>query len=158
MKNETAVVPPVSLDPRCLVRLKTLCLVGMGIYICLNIVDFILTFALIRVSGGVAYESNPIAAACLERYGWEGLAFFKLGGVLAFVAATVLMLSRSPRVAAGVVALGCAVLLSVTSYSYSLLEATRREYAELDRVWGRSTYNQDSDPVVACIPSRYEFR
>jgi hypothetical protein len=81
-------------------------------------------------AGGGAYESNPVAAACLERHGWHGLALYKAAGVVAFAGTLVLLIRRSPKVAAGVVTFGCAVLVAVTTYSHNLLVDTHRENEE----------------------------
>jgi len=56
------------------VTTKRLALLGLGFYAVLSVVDFVFTFALIRLSGGAAYEANPVAAAWLDRFGWPGLA------------------------------------------------------------------------------------
>jgi hypothetical protein len=100
--------------------LKRCCWAGLGLYAGLSVADWLLTFALLNTNPQ-AFESNPLAAACLERHGWGGLAVFKAVGVLVFAAAVVLLVRRRPPVAAGVVALGCAVLLAVTGYSHQLL-------------------------------------
>ena len=79
----------------------------------LSVADLKLTSALLHAGGG-AYESNPVAAACLEQHGWHGLALYKAAGVVAFAGALCLLIRRSPKVAAGVVTFGCAVLLSLS--------------------------------------------
>ena len=112
--------------------LKCFCWSGLGLYAILSVADWMLTFALLSAHPG-AVESNPLAAACLEQHGWDGLALYKLGGVVVFTAAVVLIIRRRPRVAAGVVALGCSVLLWVTTYSHSLLCDAHREAAERER-------------------------
>lgn len=117
-------------------RLKLAIWLGLGLYALLSITDWMMTYTLLRMHPG-AVESNPLAAACLERYGWDGLAFYKAGGVLVFVGAIGLLIRRRPPVAAGVVALGCAALLWVTAYTHTLIIDAHRENAALaaDAAW-----------------------
>ncbi len=110
--------------------MRAYCWIGLGLYALLSIADFGLTSALLRANGG-AYESNPFAAACLERHGWRGLAVYKTAGVLAFAGTLFLLIRHRPKAGAGIVTLGCVVLLSVTTYSHGLLMDTHRENAEL---------------------------
>lgn len=104
---------------------------GLGLYALLSVADFQLTSALLRANDG-AYESNPVAAACLEQHGWDGLAVYKFAGVLVFAAALFLLIRHNPKAGAGVVTLGCVVLLSVTTYSQELLLDAHRENAEIE--------------------------
>ena len=105
-------------------KTKLFCLVGLGLYTALSAADFALTFSLIEGSRGEAFEANPIAAVWLEEHGWAGLAAFKAAGVLVFLGTIVLLVRRRPRVAAGLVALGCSVLIGVTTYSGRLMGKT----------------------------------
>lgn len=105
-------------------KTKLFCLVGLGFYVALSVADFALTFSLIEGSGGEAFEANPIAAVWLEEHGWTGLAAFKGAGVLVFLGTIALLVRRRPRVAAGLVALGCSVLIGVTTYSGQLMGKT----------------------------------
>jgi hypothetical protein len=109
--------------------LKLYCWIGVGLYAILSIADLILTFNLLRVNRA-AYESNPIAARCLEQFGWGGLTAYKAGAVLIFISATALIARRRPTVGAGVVTFGCAVLFSVTTYSQNLIEDAHGKIAE----------------------------
>jgi Domain of unknown function (DUF5658) len=112
------------------VALRTYCWLGLVLYGALSAADLALTAALLRANGR-AYESNPAAAACLERYGLRGLAVFKAAGLVAFAGAVFLLVRRRPPAAAGVVTFGCLVLLWVTTYSHGLLIQTHRENAEM---------------------------
>lgn len=95
---------------------------ALAVFVALSVTDFVQTYFLIHNSGGAVYEANPVAAPWLERYGWDGLAAYKLGAVLVVVGAVVAMAQRDRRVAVGVAALGCAAVLSVTLYSHGLIE------------------------------------
>jgi hypothetical protein len=115
-------------------RWKTAIWPGLGLYVLLSAADWVLTYALLRLHPG-AFESNPLAAACLERHGWGGLALYKAGGVLVFLGAVYLLARRRPAVAAGVVGVGCAVLLSVATYTHGLIcdeSRAQRELADSD--------------------------
>jgi hypothetical protein len=118
--------------------LKLMVWIGLGLFALLSATDWLLTFALLRGQPD-AFEANPLAAACLERYGWVGLGFYKLAGVVVVIASVILLLRRQPPVAAGVVALGCAVLLCVTVYTHQLICASRQEAREMaeDAAWPR---------------------
>lgn len=110
-------------------KTKLFCLVGLGFYTALSAADFLLTHTLIEGSGGQAFEANPIAAVWLEEHGWAGLAAFKAAGVLVFLGTIALLVPRRPRVAAGLVALGCSVLIGVTTYSQGLIGQTDDPFA-----------------------------
>lgn len=114
--------------------MKLVCLLGLGLYAALSVTDFRLTYTLIEGTGGVVFEGNPIAASWLEQYGWRGLAAYKIVTVSLFVSTCVYIASRRPRTAAVVIALGCVVLLAVTSYSRRLIEAHKTEYPGIDYV------------------------
>jgi uncharacterized protein DUF5658 len=105
---------------------KRIWLAGLALFALLSATDFAQTYALISQSDGGVYEANPVAGAWLERHGWGGLAAFKVGAVAVFTGAAALLLVRRPKAGAGVMALGCAALLSVTIYSSQLLAAARR--------------------------------
>jgi hypothetical protein len=109
--------------------LKLVVWMCLGLYVLLSAADWVMTHALLRAYPE-AMEANPLAAACLEQYGWHGLALYKAGGVFAFVGAVFLLVRRRPVVAAGVAAMGCAVLLSVTFYTHGLICEAHRDAAE----------------------------
>ncbi|QJW92881.1 DUF5658 family protein [Frigoriglobus tundricola] len=117
--------------------LKLAVWMGLGLYALLSATDWMMTHALLKLHPD-AVEANPIAAACLDLHGWDGLALFKVGGVLMFLGAVFLLVRRRPAVAAGVVAIGCSVLLSVTVYTHSLILQAHREAAEEDVAWPKA--------------------
>jgi hypothetical protein len=128
-----------------LVRWSLFCWVGLVLYGLLSVADLKLTTALLRAGGG-AYESNPVAAACLERHGWRGLAYYKGAGVVAFAGALILLMRHRPKVAAAVVTFGCAVLVAVTTYSHDLLLETHRENEQTGGAFFKSE-------LVASLPA-----
>jgi len=128
---------------------------GLGLYTLLSATDWMMTNALLRLHPG-AVEANPIAAACLDLHGWDGLALFKTGGVLIFVGAVFLLVRRRPAVAAGVVVMGCAVLLSVTVYTHSLILQAHKEAAEEDVAWPK-VETADRDGIETAVPERCWF-
>jgi hypothetical protein len=106
---------------------KVYCLVGLILYAALSVADWSLTWALIRGSDGAVSEGNPVAAWCLARYGWPGLALFKAGCTATFAGAVGLLVRRQPRAGARMVTLALLALTLVNSYSLGLLAQLRRE-------------------------------
>lgn len=104
------------------VRAKSVCLLGLLLFAGLSAVDYAQTYALIRHGDAKVYEANPVAAAWLDGYGWQGLALFKAGSILLFIGATALLAYRRPRVGMAVIGGACLVLLLVTVRSRALLE------------------------------------
>ncbi len=92
----------------------------MCLFLALNLSDFALTWLLLRRSGG-AYESNPAAAWCLQRFGWTGLIAFKLGMCLAATLLIVAVSRSRPRAAGRILYFACASLLAVVLYSGTLV-------------------------------------
>jgi uncharacterized protein DUF5658 len=129
------------------VRWRIYCVVAFAAYALLSAVDLKLTAALLNANPG-AYESNPFAAACLEQHGWQGLAVYKIAGVVAFAGALLLLLRHRPKVASAVVTFGCAVLVAVTTYSLDLLSAAHAEPVQMDQTWDATEYVADR-PLTA---------
>lgn len=102
-------------------RSNRLWLAGLAVFVVLSATDFAQTYALIETGGGAVYEANPVAGPWLERYGWAGLAAYKLAAVLVVAGVVVVLAGRSRRAATGVAAAGCAAVLCVTLYSRDLL-------------------------------------
>jgi hypothetical protein len=100
---------------------------GMGLFALLSAADWALTFALLRLEPG-ASEGNPVAAACLERYGWDGLALYKFGATAVVLGCVWLLARRRTAVAAGVLAFSCGALLAVTTYTHELIRETHSEH------------------------------
>jgi hypothetical protein len=76
-----------------------------------------MTWYLVQGSGGHVYESNPVAGAWLESFGWAGLMVFK-GLAILLVGGSALYISyHRPRVAGRVLVFACAVTAGVVLYS-----------------------------------------
>ena len=106
------------------------------LFAALSLADLALTWFLLERRGGGAYEQNPVAASCLARFGWAGLAAFKLGSVLLTVALVLTVARRRPRVAGRVLTFGCAALLAVLLYSGSLVARVQAESARVEQAEG----------------------
>ena len=89
----------------------------------LSLADLMLTWTLLRSTGGAIYETNPIANAWLTNYGWLGLIVFKLLTVLLFASACVLVSYYRPGKVTQLVNLGCFLVGAVVLYSLYLLRA-----------------------------------
>ena len=149
-------------------RLKYFVWLGLGLYALLSATDWVFTFAARPCGHPVRVEANPVAAACLERYGWAGLAIFKAAGVLVFVAAVLTILRRRPSVATVVTTGACAVLLSVVVYTHGLLCESHRDAVERarDAAWpkpkdrpadvepGRCWFAPDAPSAPATVAAR----
>ena len=130
--------------------------VGLTLFAILSALDLLLTSALLRANVG-AYESNPVAAACLEQHGWGGLALYKIGAVVAFAGAVFLLIRRRPKVGAVMVTLGCLILLSVTSYSHRLLLDTHRENCATGPHRGPSRASHCAIDYARCAALRWKL-
>ncbi|MFO0803986.1 MAG: DUF5658 family protein [Gemmataceae bacterium] len=133
---------------------KLFCLFGLGAYVALSVADFALTYALLQLSDGIAYESNPIAAACLDRHGWGGLAAFKAALVLVFVGTVGYVATRKKRVAALLAVYGCAMLASVVLYSQQLVGEVRHEIASRGPAWGPPPADPLREPYLGLFAQR----
>jgi hypothetical protein len=105
-------------------RLRIYCWLGLACYVVLSVTDLLFTSALLK-GNCEAYESNPVAAAFLERHGLRGLALYKIGGVVVFLGSVALLARRRPKMAAALVTFGCSVILSVVVYSHALIREAR---------------------------------
>jgi hypothetical protein len=136
--------------------LKLLLWCGLGLYAVLSAADLLLTSALLRLNPA-AFESNPLAAAWLERHGWGGLAVYKALTVAVFIVAVMLLARRRRGVAVGVVGFGCTALLWVTIYSHGLLCQSHREATDRpDTSWVTPQATRPHDAGVR-LPTRCWF-
>src|SRR5260370_38691788 len=86
----------------------------------LGLTDLDLTCYLLRTSSGQFYESIPVACWWLARWGWAGLAGFKLAVVLLVIVAVNRAARHRPRTAACVLSFACGATAVVIGYSCSL--------------------------------------
>jgi hypothetical protein len=93
----------------------------LALFFSLSVADLVLTWWLIVQTGNEIYESNPVAAWWLTRYGWAGLAIFKALAVLMVTALAVLISLSQPRVGGRVLGFGCAAVGAVVCYSVFLI-------------------------------------
>jgi hypothetical protein len=91
------------------------------LYLALSVLDLCLTYRLLHVGGGHIYESNPIANAWLNRYGWLGLTGFKVASMILVASATVVVSLRHPRAGGGILTFACSAVAIVVLYSFSLV-------------------------------------
>ena len=89
----------------------------------LGLIDLSLTWYLLRFSSGHFYESNPVARWWLVRWGWAGLAGFKIATVLVVLASVSLIARSRPRRAMQVLTFACAATVLVVGYSCILLRS-----------------------------------
>jgi hypothetical protein len=97
------------------------------LYSSLSMGDFLLTSILLVRGNGQVYESNVIAAAWLDKFGWTGFAVFKLTATLVFVGACCCVAFRRPFVARKLATLGCCVVGGVLIYSSIVLFETKSD-------------------------------
>jgi hypothetical protein len=94
--------------------------VRLALYTLLSVADLGLTYALIQQGNGEIYESNPIAEAWLNSYGWTGLALYKLV-IIVIVAAVAAFVSLSrPRTGGHILTFACLAVALVVAYSVHL--------------------------------------
>jgi hypothetical protein len=91
------------------------------LYVALSLLDLLLTWMLVQYSEGKVLEGNPIAGAWLARYGWPGVAIFKLMALALVTGVTVVVRRRQPHTADRLLTFGCLVVAGVVIYSYYLL-------------------------------------
>jgi hypothetical protein len=104
----------------------------LGLFALLNVIDFGLTWYLLRAGGGSVYESNPVAAWWLGHFGWLGLAGFKAAIVAVTAGLGVFIFFRRPQTGHRLLGFGCAALAAVVLYSGYLCHDLRRRPNGLD--------------------------
>jgi Domain of unknown function (DUF5658) len=87
------------------------------LFVCLSLADLVLTWHLLTNGEGDVYEGNPVARWWLERYGWVGLTFFKLGLMLFIVGVMVVVARHRPQAAGWLLVISCGILAAVVAYS-----------------------------------------
>lgn len=87
----------------------------------LSLADLVLTQRLVHASGGQIYESNPLASAWLELYGWAGLAIFKVLAMILVGGVALYISIHRPRAAGKVLGFACLATGVVVVYSCYLV-------------------------------------
>jgi uncharacterized protein DUF5658 len=90
------------------------------LFMLLSVCDLVLTWWLLRHSGRVVCEANPVADWWLSRFGWCGLAAFKIGMMVLIMVLLRLVSQHRPRAAGHVLSFACAVLAAVVVHSAAL--------------------------------------
>jgi hypothetical protein len=117
-------------------------------YATLSFIDLYLTYTLVQNSGGLVYESNPIANAWLARYGWAGLAVFKLAAMLLVACLAVYISFYRPQTADRILRFACCAVAFVVVYSFWLVNSCTGRYPSDER--GR----YDRTMMVAAVAHR----
>src|SRR5262245_62038028 len=125
-------------------------LVGV-VYVLLNVVDWWLTWRLVRLAG--AYEANPLAARVLDRFGFTGLALFKLSLVAVVLGVSAFLWSRRPRTARMLLSTGCGAVLLVVAYSAWLWHEQNRPLEPEEWAMPVVSYASPSGPPATDTPS-----
>jgi hypothetical protein len=116
--------------------------VKLTLFALLSLLDLGLTYKLLHAHGGSVYEANPLANAWLHRFGWTGLAVYKLLAVTMFAAATAYIGLRRPRLGARLMNFACLTVFAVVAYSLALS----------NRVGAREpTYTFPKQPIAARV-------
>jgi hypothetical protein len=131
-----------------------------ALFAVLGLIDLALTYYLLRTAPGKVYESNPVAQWWLVRWGWAGLAGFKLAVVLLVLAAVQFIALYRPRTAGHVLWFACGATALVVGYSCTLLGTARahwRPFTWEDEVRIRSEAAQ-IDARVQQVQAFYRLR
>lgn len=102
-------------------------------FVALSLLDFALTWRLLEGPGAQCYEANPLAAAVLDHAGWWGLGAYKMACAGIVLAVVAFVARRRPRLARGLLKVGCPVLAVVVGYSGYLLAADPTALSDLER-------------------------
>jgi hypothetical protein len=98
---------------------------GRGLFVALGLADLLMTCYLLGATPQLFFESNPFARWWLDRWGWAGLAGFKMATILFTLTAITILARRRPRVAGSVLCFACGATALVVIYSGTLAFATR---------------------------------
>jgi hypothetical protein len=96
----------------------------------LSLGDLLLTCYLLQLGEGQVYESNPIAEWWLSRFGWAGLAGFKVGAVLVVAGLAAVVSLRQCRNGGRILSFACSTLAVVLVYSCAVAGAIDPEVAD----------------------------
>jgi hypothetical protein len=93
----------------------------LAIFLVLSVGDFLLTWKLIAAEDSEIAEINPIALTLLQRFGWGGLAVYKVALVAGIVGVIVTIHSRRPHAGEAVMTFGCGAQATIVITSLLLL-------------------------------------
>src|SRR5262249_48675990 len=96
-----------------------------GTFAVLGLIDLALTCYLLQATPGQIYEGNPIARWWVRRWGWAGLAGFKLTAILLVLTAVQCIARSRPHTATRVLAFACGATALVIGYSCTFLGTAR---------------------------------
>ena len=71
-------------------------------------------------SGGVVYESNPLASMILMNYGWAGMVLFKFADMVAVSWIILVLCLFRPKIGRRILFLACGIVAAVILYSSCL--------------------------------------
>jgi hypothetical protein len=110
------------------------------LFLILSLGDLALTWILLRYRAGLVYEGNPLAAWCLNSFGWAGVATLKGGGALGVGVISTVLSVRHPQKGGLVLSFGCCVLVCAIAYSgvTALLTGTDSCCPGLPKLWDNS--------------------
>jgi Domain of unknown function (DUF5658) len=103
--------------------IKTFALAGLIVFVALGLSDLILTQVLIEHGGGKIYEGNPLAGLSLARFGWTGLATYKMLSVMFVGGVSVVAARQQPRLSVYLLSFACLASASVIAYSWHVMES-----------------------------------
>jgi len=106
-----------------IMSIKTVALAGLIVFVALGLSDLLLTQVLIEHGGGRVYEGNPLAGLSLARFGWPGLATYKVVSVLFVACVSVLTVRQQPRLSVYLLTFACLASGSVLAYSWHVMES-----------------------------------
>ena len=121
-------------------------------YATLSLVDLYLTYTLVQSSGGLVYESNPVANAWLARYGWTGLAVFKLAAMLLVTLVVTYISCYRPQTADRILRFACCAVAFVVVYSFWLINSCGGRHL------GAETSAYERTMLVAADVPKYPIR
>jgi hypothetical protein len=101
--------------------------IRMLLFAALSFADLYLTRELLTRGHGKVYESNPIADAWLNRYGLDGLVFFKMGALTVVGVVALFLSTYRPRAGRWLLNFACIVVGSVAVYSWLLMSRISAE-------------------------------
>ena len=101
--------------------LKSATVIGLLVFSILSVADLSLTWVLIEYSGGRVRESNPVAHAWLEAFGWHGLVWFKAITMLVVAMVVLVLIRYRPRMGLVLVTFASLAVGAVVAYSYQML-------------------------------------